>query len=127
MYAKGVYSAMVGPLHAVAEVPQFIRDANSAGLTAADRQIIVDAIAANPLSGDEVRASGGVRKVRFAGRGKRKSGGYRVMTAHFGPDIPVYLLALLSKGDRANFSAAEIAGFRILTTEISRYWRRRMK
>jgi len=47
------------------------------------------------------------------------------MTAYFGPDVPVYLVAMLSKGERGNFSAAEIAGFKKMTTEISRYWRRR--
>jgi hypothetical protein len=62
---------------------------------------------------------------RFAGRGKGKSGGYRVVTAYFGAGLPVYLVALLSKGDRANFSAAEIAAFKKLTTEIARYWQGR--
>jgi hypothetical protein len=113
---------MLGPLHVVAEVPQSIRD-----VAAAEHVAIVNAIAANPTDGDEVRGSGGVRKVRFAGRGKGKSGGYRVMTAYFRPAVPVYLIALLSKGERANFSDTEVAGFKVLTTEIGRYWRRRIK
>jgi hypothetical protein len=113
--------------HAVAELPQFIRDADALDLTEDARHAIISAVSADPLNGDEVRGSGGVRKVRFAGRGKGKSGGYRVITAYFGVDIPVYLIAILSKGERANFSAAEIAGFRKLTTEISRYWRRRRR
>src|SRR5580700_6772401 len=94
--------------HVVAELPQFLRDVAAAGLSEAEHQAIVDAIALDPRKGDEVRGSGGVRKVRFAGRGKGKSGGYRVITAYFGPDIPVYLLAILSKGERANFTATEI-------------------
>ena len=118
---------MLAYLHVVAELPQFVRDAKAAGLSEDERNAIVTTIAGNPLSGDEIPGSGGVRKVRFAGRGKGKSGGYRAVTAYFGPDIPVYLVALLSKGDRANFSAAEIAGFKALTTEISHYWRRRMR
>ena len=118
---------MLGPLHVVAEAPQFIRDVTAADLSATEHTAIVDAVATNPLAGDEVRGSGGVRKVRFAGRGKGKSGGYRVITAYFGPDVPVYLIALLSKGERANFSAAEVAGFKALATEIWRYWRRRAK
>ena len=69
--------------------------------------------------------SGGLRKVRFGGRGKGKSGGYRVITGYFGLHVPVYLVALLSKRDRGNFSKAEIAGFRKLTTDIARYFRRR--
>jgi hypothetical protein len=109
----------------VAELPQFVRDAESTGLSEEERTTIIDAISRDPLKGDEVRGSGGVRKVRFAGRGKGKSGGYRVVTAYFGPDVPVYLVAMLSKGERGNFSAAEIVGFKKMTAEIARYWRRR--
>jgi hypothetical protein len=118
---------MPAPLQAVAELPQFIRDAKAAGLSEGERTAIVDAVAADPLRGDEIRGSGGVRKVRFAGRGKGKSGGYRVVTAWFGPDAPVYLLALLSKGERANFNAAEVAAFKAMVQEIARQWRRRTK
>lgn len=109
----------------MAELPQFLRDVAAAGLSDAEHQAIIDAVAANPLRGDEIRGSGGVRKVRFAGRGKGKSGGYRVVTGYFGPDAPVYLLALLSKGERGNFTAAEIAAFKSLTSIIARYWRGR--
>ena len=79
---------MPGELHVVAELPQFVRDADRIGLSANEVQRIVSEIAARPLQGDEIRGSGGVRKVRFAGRGKGKSGGYRVVTAYFGPDVP---------------------------------------
>jgi hypothetical protein len=116
---------MPGDLHVVAELPQFLRDVEAVRISAIEHQAIVDAIAANPRQGDEIRASGGVRKVRFAGRGKGKSGGYRVVTAYFGPHAPVYLVALLSKGERGNFTAGEIAAFKTLTNEIARYWRRR--
>ena len=118
---------MADPLQTVAEVPQFIRDRRAAGLSEEEHKLIVDTIAANPTMGEEVQGSGGVRKVRFAGRGKGKSGGYRVMVAYLGEDVPVYLLALLSKGERANFTAAEIAAFKTLTREISYYWKRRTR
>lgn len=118
---------MPSSLQAVAELPQFVRDAETVGLTEDECSKIIETIAANPRQGDEIRGSGGVRKVRFAGRGKGKSGGHRVVTAYFGPNVPVYLLALLSKGERGNFSAAEVAGFRKLTSEIARYWRGRSK
>ena len=112
-------------LHVVAELPQFLRDVAAVDLSEAEHRTNIDAIAANPRQGDEIRGSGGVRKVRFAGRGKGKSGGYRAITAYFGPDAPVYLLALLSKGERGNFTAAEIAAFKSLTSTIARYWRGR--
>jgi hypothetical protein len=116
---------MAGALQAVAELPQFVRDSEAAGLSEEERTAMIDAIAANPTQGDIIRGSGGLRKVRFRGRGRGKSGAYRVITAHFGGELPVYLVALLSKGERDNFAAAEIAGFRKLTNEIARSWQRR--
>jgi hypothetical protein len=116
---------MITALHTVAETPQFLRDAAAFGMTDEERKALVDAVAADPRQGVEIRGSGGVRKIRVAGRGKGKSGGFRVMLAYLGPRIPVYLLALLSKGDRGNFTAAEIAGFKAVTTAIGHYWRER--
>ncbi len=43
----------------------------------------------------------------MAGRGKGKSGGYRVITHYGGDDIPVFLRILLSKGERVTLSKNE--------------------
>src|SRR5262249_3039468 len=118
---------MPSTLQAVAELPQFIRDAEAAGIDENERTTIIQAIAADPRQGDVIRGSGGLRKVRFGSRSKGKSGGYRVITGYFGSNVPVYLVALLSKGDRSTFSKREIAGFRQLTSQIAQYWRRRSK
>ena len=59
---------MASSLQAVAELPQFIRDAEAAGLLDEERTAIVEAVAANPQDGDIIRGSGGLRKVRFAAR-----------------------------------------------------------
>jgi hypothetical protein len=118
---------MLGRLHTVAETPQFFRDAAHAGLSSDEVATIVDAVAANPRQGTEVQGSGGVRKVRIAGRGKGKSGGYRVMVAFVDEDAPAYLLALLSKGDRENFTQQEIAAMKAVTTAIKQMWRARRK
>jgi len=64
----------------VVETPAFLSDARSLGLPEAERLAIVTWIAANPPAGDVIEGSGGARKVRFAGKGKGKSGGYRVIT-----------------------------------------------
>src|SRR3954470_15424086 len=114
-------------LHTVAETPEYLRDASKAGVDESARGGIVDAIAADPSQGVEVAGSGGVRKVRIAGRGKGKSGGYRVMVAYVDEDAPAYLLALLSKGDRENFTQQEIAAMKAVTTAIKQMWRARRK
>lgn len=116
---------MAAALQTVVETPTFLRSADQVGITADERAGIVNAIAADPGQGDEVVGSGGVRKVRVAGRGKGKSGGFRVMVAYLGDDVPAYLLAVLSKGDRANFDRAEIAAMREVTTAIKQARRRK--
>lgn len=52
---------------------------------------------------------------------------YRVLTAYVGPDAPVYLLAVLSKGDRDTFSGAEVQQLATLTSSIRTYRHRRQR
>ena len=54
-----------------------------------------------------MKGTGGARKIRFAGRGKGKSGGYRVITYYAADDVPVFLLDLFAKGDAVNLTKAE--------------------
>ena len=42
--------------------------------------------------------TGGARKLRLAGRGKGKSGGYRVITYYAAEDVPVLMPAVIDKG-----------------------------
>ncbi|MPZ58314.1 MAG: addiction module toxin RelE [Rhizobiales bacterium] len=93
-------------MHAVIETPGFQRDASGAGLSDDDVAAIVATISRDPKCGDVMEGTGGARKIRFAGRGKGKRGGYRVVTYFGGDDIPVFLLALFSKGDLDNLSKA---------------------
>ena len=68
---------------------------------------IVAAYADNPQQGELMRGTGGARKCRFPGRGKGKRGGYRVVSYYAADDVPVFLLALINKGERADLSKAE--------------------
>nr|WP_301549691.1 type II toxin-antitoxin system RelE/ParE family toxin [Methylorubrum thiocyanatum] len=61
----------------------------------------------NPAAGDVIPGTGGLRKVRIAGKGRGKSGGYRIISYYAAADVPVFLLALVSKGQRADISQAE--------------------
>lgn len=76
----------------------------------------VDVVAADPEVGDVMAGTGGVRKVRLAGRGKGKSGGYRIVYFYGGGDIPVFLLAVFGKGEKANLTQGERNALRQLTT-----------
>lgn len=94
-------------MHTVVETPDFRTDAKAAGVTDQERAEIVTALAQNPVSGDEIPGTGGARKVRFGGRGKGKSGGYRVITFYSGENVPLFLLNVFAKGDKIDLSQAE--------------------
>lgn len=76
-------------------------------MTNAERAAVVMMFAAHPDAGVDIPGTGGARKVRVAGRGKGKSGGFRVITFYTGRDVPVFLLNIFSKGDRVDLSQAE--------------------
>jgi hypothetical protein len=65
-------------MHTVIETPAFLASAADEGVSEEERAEIVARIAAHPNAGEIMPGTGGARKVRFAGRGKGKSGGYRV-------------------------------------------------
>jgi hypothetical protein len=94
-------------MHSVIETPTSLADCRNAGLADDEVSNIIAAISADPLAGEIIPGTGGARKLRFAGRGKGKSGGYRTVSYFAGDDIPVLLLALISKGERADLSQAE--------------------
>jgi len=111
-------------MQTVVETPSFLRRAKDAGMTEEERHAAVDQIAADPEAGDVIVGSGGCRKVRVSGRGKGKSGGYRVVTLFGGGHMPVFLLSVLSKGSHGNFSDAEVAAMRAAAKVIIDTYRR---
>jgi hypothetical protein len=93
--------------HSVIETPDFLRDAENSRLTADERARIVALLAAFPKAGLDIPGTGGARKIRFPGRGKGKSGGYRVISFYAGDDVPVFLLNVFVKGDKIDLTKAE--------------------
>ena len=63
-------------------------------------------------------------KVRFAGRGKGKSGGYRVITFYTGPTFLVFLLNVFAKGEKINLTMAERNALRAILAEITTTYRK---
>ena len=113
-------------MHTVAENRSFQRQAMAAGMSEAEIQDLVSYLAMNPLAGDEMAGTGGCRKVRVAGRSKGKSGGYRTITFYSGELMPVFLLAVFSKGERANLSQAERNNLAAITKAIVAEYRDRV-
>jgi|TARA_R110000868_G_scaffold77939_5_gene222898 hypothetical protein len=54
-----------------------------------------------------MQSTGGIRKLRWSAQGRGKSGGVRVIYYHHNGAIPLFLLAVFGKGEKANLSKAE--------------------
>lgn len=79
------------------------------GLTDADLHVLQVTLAAHPTAGDVVAGTNGVRKIRYTppGSGRGKSGAFRIFYLNLPERGVVFLIALLSKNDKANLSKAE--------------------
>jgi hypothetical protein len=64
-------------------------------------------IAVNPLRGDLIKGTGGVRKLRFAIEGRGKSGGVRVIYYFYNDSMPAFLVTVFAKKEKDNLTKAE--------------------
>ena len=110
-------------MHAVVETHAFRRACLMADVTEAELFAIVDMLAADPRAGDLMEGTGGARKLRFAARGKGKSGGYRVITYFAAKDVPVFLLDVFAKGEKVNLSKAERNELKAILALLADEWR----
>ena len=111
------------PFHAVVETPEFLSRARRL-LTDGERAALVDYLAANPTAGVLLAGTGGARKLRWAAKGKGKSGGARAITYFGGGDIPVFLLSIFGKSDRANISPAERNELKVILSNLANDYRK---
>ena len=90
----------------IAEVPEYIRQAEKI-LTEAERQDVLNYLAAHPKAGDLIEGTGGIRKLRWGRSGRGKRGGVRVIYYYHSELMPLYLLTLFAKNKQDNLSKAE--------------------
>jgi hypothetical protein len=90
----------------VVETQGFLRD--SAGrMTERERFELVTYLALNPDAGDLMPDTGGIRKIRWAIQGRGKRGGVRVIYYFHSPAMPLFLLNVFAKNEKANLTPAE--------------------
>lgn len=90
----------------IAETSEFIRKAKNL-LSDVEREELVSFLAGNPLAGDLMEGTGGIRKLRWARQGMGKSGGVRVIYFFYNEGMPLYALTVYGKGEKDNISKAE--------------------
>lgn len=84
---------------------------------------MIDYLAANPLLGDEIPGTGGVRKLRFAASGRGKRGGARVIYYWYSEEAPIYALLVYTKNVRTDLSPGEKKTVAALARAIKQHQR----
>ena len=109
----------------VVETPGFLRDA-AAVLSDQETTEVVSFLAANPEAGDIMPETGGARKLRWRAPGRGKRGGSRVIYYYHDASIPLFLLNVFAKNEKANLTKAERKEMKGLLPRLVAGYRRRM-
>lgn len=91
----------------IAETGHFVRQAE--GLLSRDElETLTTILATQPLAGDVIRGSKGLRKLRFATGNRGKSGSTRVIYYFYNESIPLYLLDIYAKNRQENLTPKQL-------------------
>lgn len=102
-------------MQTIVELPEFQKRASDL-LNDLEKTSIINYLAFHPLAGDLMQGTGGIRKLRWAAQGRGKSGGVRVVYYYQNMAMPLFLLTVFGKGEKANLSKSERNELAKLTT-----------
>jgi len=105
----------------VAETEPFQKKANQL-LSDGEKSDLIAYLSENPQSGVLIQNTGGIRKLRWARSGGGKSGGVRVIYYFHSDMMPLYLLAVFGKNEKANISMKEKRVLSKLVKELVSFW-----
>ena len=71
----------------------------------------------NPVKGDLIQGTGGLRKIRF-GRNSGKSGGVRILYYYTDDYGRIYMIAVYTKSSKDNITSSEKAVFKAFIQQI---------
>lgn len=93
-------------MQTIVELPEFMKRSDKL-LSSSERLSIINYLASHPAAGDIMRGTGGIRKLRWSAQGKGKSGGVRVIYYHHNESMPLFLLTLFGKSEKATLTKTE--------------------
>jgi mRNA-degrading endonuclease RelE of RelBE toxin-antitoxin system len=94
-------------------------------LSEEERNDLIAYLSEHPTSGVIIQGTHGIRKLRWARSGGGKRGGYRVIYYFHSEVMPLYLLTVFGKNERANLSDKEKQLLTKIVQRIVEYWRTR--
>ena len=90
----------------VIELPEFIKRADKI-LSGKEIDELLYYLSSNPKAGILMQGTGGVRKLRWASKGKGKSGGSRIIYFFYNESTPLFLLTIFDKSEKINLNKGE--------------------
>ena len=106
-------------MQTIVELPEFQKKSDKL-LSNSERLSVINYLAEHPSAGGIMQGTGGIRKLRWSAQGKGKSGGVRIIYYHHNESMPLFLLTLFGKGEKANLTKTErneLAKFTSLLTK----------
>ena len=94
-------------------------------LSAEEKENLISYLSEHPKAGDLIQGTAGIRKLRWAKGTKGKSGGVRVIYFFHSEIMPLYLLAVFGKNEKANITAEEKNYLSKAVKELVAYWRQK--
>ncbi|ABL68596.1 MULTISPECIES: type II toxin-antitoxin system RelE/ParE family toxin [Paracoccus] len=111
-------------MQTVVETPIFTRQTEKL-FDEDEKRELIDFLAENPMAGDEIPGTGGVRKLRFAASGRGKRGGARVIYYYLDESMPLYALLAYAKNARSDMTPDEKRTVAALATALKAAWKER--
>lgn len=106
----------------VVETDEFLRQAKAVFSTA-EADALKTFLAYDPTAGVVMRGTGGVRKLRWATRGRGKRGGARVIYYFHSAALPVFLFAVYVKAAKKDLTEAQRNELRNIVAGIPKRYR----
>lgn len=102
------------------ETPSFTKRWYALGFDEDDLAELQHYLIKNPDAGDKMVGTGGLKKIRYAFKGRGKSGSARVCHVDFASFEKNYLIQVFSKGEKSNLSDAEKNAVKILVQTLKK-------
>lgn len=94
-------------------------------LSGTEKADLIAYLSVHPHAGSLIEGTGGITKLRWARSGRGKSGGLRVIYYFHSQQMPLYLLTLFGKYERADLSMGEKNLLSAMVRELVMYWKQR--
>ena len=108
----------------VAETESFRRKVGRL-LSENEKDELIAYLSMHPTAGVLIKGTGGIRKLRWARSGRGKSGGVRVIYYFHSQEMPLYLLTLFGKNEKANITKEEKNILSTMVRKLVNYWSQR--